>query len=77
MLGSGVLQGAGDTRYPMIVMAIMMLGVFIPVTWLLIVPLHGDVMTAWIGGSVVYFVCAVLLWRRFESGQWKQVEIFR
>lgn len=77
MLGSGILQGAGDTRYPMIVMAVIMFGLFIPVTWAVIVPLEGDVVTAWIAASGVYLVNGVLLWRRFESGKWKRVEIFR
>ncbi len=77
MLGSGILQGAGDTFYSMLVtMAIMWLG-FIPLTWFLIVWQEGSVFTAWMGASVCYLVMGLTMWRRFESGKWKKVEIFR
>lgn len=77
MLGSGILQGAGDTRYPMLTMVATMLGGFIPLTWLLIVRLDGDVQTAWIGASFIYLVSGLVLWLRFRSGKWKHVDIFR
>ena len=37
MLSSGILQGAGDTRYTMLVTLVLMWGGFIPLTWYLIV----------------------------------------
>jgi putative MATE family efflux protein len=77
MLSSGILQGAGDTRYPMLVTLVVMWGGFIPVTWYLIVARGGDVITAWIGASVCYLIQGILLWRRFQSGAWQRVEIFR
>lgn len=77
MLGSGILQGAGDTRYPMLLMLVMMWGGFIPLTWYIIVARDGNVINAWIGASVCYLLIGILMWRRFESGKWKQVEIFQ
>jgi MATE family multidrug resistance protein len=77
MLSSGILQGAGDTRYTMLVTLIVMWGGFIPLTWYLIVARDGNVIGAWYGASVCYLAQGVVMWRRFESGKWKKIEIFR
>ncbi len=77
MLGSGILQGAGDTFYPMMATLIIMWAGFIPVTWYLVVFRAENVFTAWMGASVCYLFMGLAMWRRFESGKWKKVEIFR
>ena len=55
----------------------IMWGGFIPLTWFLIVFRDGGVFTAWMGASVCFLLMGLAMWRRFESGNWKQVEIFR
>jgi len=77
MLGSGILQGAGDTVYSMLVTMVIMWAGFIPLTWFLIVFRDGNVITAWIGASFCYLLMGFAMWRRFESGKWKRVEIFK
>jgi len=77
MVGSGILTGAGDTRPVMLVTMFIMWGLFLPMTWVLIVQRGGDVTTAWLGGAVCYGMQAVALWGRFRSGRWQKVEIFR
>jgi putative MATE family efflux protein len=77
MLSSGILQGAGDTRYTMWVTLVLMWGGFIPLTWYLIVARDGNVTAAWYGASVCYLAQGVVMWRRFESGKWKKIKIFR
>jgi MATE family multidrug resistance protein len=77
MLSSGILQGAGDTRYTMLVTLVLMWGGFIPLTWYLIVVGDGNVIGAWYGASAAYLAQGVLMWRRFQSGKWKKIEIFR
>ena len=76
MLSSGILQGAGDTRYTMLVTLVLMWGGFIPLTWFLIVARGGDVVAAWMGAAVCYLAQGFLMWRRFESGAWRQLDIF-
>lgn len=76
MLSSGILQGAGDTRYAMIVTVILMWGMFIPLTWYLVVARQGDVVAAWLGASVCYLLQGLFLWRRFASGRWQHARIF-
>ena len=76
MLSSGILAGAGDTRYPMIVTLITMWGIFIPLTWYLVVYSQGDVIHAWVGASFCYLLSGGLIWRRYASNKWRQVQIF-
>lgn len=76
MLSSGILQGAGDTRYAMIVTVILMWGMFIPLTWYLVVARQGDVVAAWLGAGVCYLLQGLFLWRRFASGRWQHARIF-
>ena len=77
MLGSGILNGAGDTRYSMLVMLVVMWGIFIPMTWFLVVHQGGNVIEAWIGATFCYLLSGGLIWRRFASGKWKKIQIFR
>ena len=77
MLGSGILQGAGATIFPMVFTLVVMWGLFIPMTWYLVVQRGGDVLSAWLGASACYLIMGVGLWRRFESGKWKRTEIFQ
>jgi len=76
MLSSGILQGAGDTRYTMLVTLVLMWGAFIPLTWYLIVARGGDVVAAWMGASLCYLAQGWLMWRRFQSGKWRHMDIF-
>jgi MATE family multidrug resistance protein len=76
MVSSGILQGAGDTRYTMIVTLAIMWGLFIPLTWYLITVRGGDVRTAWLGAAVCYLLQGWLMWRRFRSGRWRDIRIF-
>lgn len=77
MLSSGILQGAGDTRYAMIITGVLMWGLFIPLTWYLVVARGGDVIAAWIGACFCFLLQGWFLWRRFASGRWRDVQIFR
>ena len=77
MLSSGILGGAGDTRYTMLVTLGLMWGMFIPLTWYLIVQRGGNVETAWMGATACYLLQGLALYRRFASGAWRRVDIFR
>ncbi len=77
MLSSGILAGAGDTRYTMLVTLLLMWGLFIPLTWYLIVVGDGNVIGAWIGACFCYLLQGTALYRRFASGKWRRIDIFR
>jgi len=76
MLSSGILQGAGDTRYTMLVTLVLMWGGFIPLTWYIIVLKGGSSELGWYGASLCYFAQGVLMWHRFQSGKWRERDIF-
>ena len=76
MLSSGILQGAGDTRYTMLVTLVLMWGGFIPLTWYIIVHSGGSSEMGWYGASLCYLAQGVLMWRRFQSGKWRNRNIF-
>ncbi len=76
MISIGVLQGAGDTRFPMVASMIVLWGGFIPATWASVVLGGGDVVTAWVVGTAIYAVQALVMYLRFRGGAWQRVKIF-
>jgi multidrug resistance protein, MATE family len=76
MVSVGVLQGAGDTRPPMLISMIVLWGMFIPLTWWLVIEVGATPAQAWLGGAVCYGLAALLLYVRFRSGRWQDARIF-
>jgi MATE family multidrug resistance protein len=76
MIGSGILTGAGDTRFTMLQSFVVLWGLFIPLTWWIVIRNGGDVRAAWIGGTLCYAIQGLGLWLRFRTGKWKGVRIF-
>ncbi len=77
MISIGVLQGAGDTRFPMVASMIVLWGGFIPATWASVVLGGGDVVTAWVVGTAIYAVQALVMYRRFRGGKWQRINLVR
>ena len=87
MIVSGALRGAGDTRWPMLINTIGMLGVRVPGTYLAMGPLAGWASTlaanandgilraAWLMMFVDLAVRAVLVSLRFFHGGWKDTKV--
>ncbi len=76
MISIGVLQGAGDTRFPMLAsMVVLWLG-FVPLTWYTVAHRGGDITAAWTMGTMVYAVQALVMYSRFRSGAWQRARIF-
>lgn len=76
MVSVGVLQGAGDTRYPMFASMAVLWGLFVPGVWWLVVQHGAAPATAWMWATVCYAIIASVLFRRFRSGAWRGVRIF-
>ena len=55
---------------------VLLWGVFIPLTYVIVVRQGGGVAAAWIGGALIYLVQGLLLVLRFRSGRWVHVRIF-
>ncbi len=72
---TGVIRGAGDTRWPMVLMVLLAWGVFAPLTWLLTFTAGLGVDGAWT--AVVVFICllGMGLYVRLKSGKWVAMRI--
>ncbi len=73
MLGTGVLQGAGDTRYPTVLAFIVLFGVFIPLTWYVVEVRDAGMTVAWLGGAFSYILMAIGIFMRYRSGRWRGI----
>ncbi|MHB8079813.1 MAG: hypothetical protein ACYDIE_11245 [Candidatus Krumholzibacteriia bacterium] len=51
-------------------------GIFLPLTWWIVIHRDGDAHAAWLGGAALYLLQAAGLWWRVRSGKWKRVRIF-
>jgi len=76
MISIGILQGAGDTRFPMFLSLLVLWGLFVPLTYILVIQVGANVQIAWLGGVFCYVLQASFLYGRFRSGKWKQIRIF-
>lgn len=75
MILTGALRGAGDTRWPFLFTLIGMLGVRIPLTYLLTEHFGWGVKGAWYAMACDLFVRAGLVAYRFQHGGWKRVKV--
>lgn len=75
IVSDGALRGAGDTRWPFVVRCLLSWLVFLPLAYLLAVPVGWGLTGAWLGGLVEIFVLALVLALRFRSGAWRRIRI--
>ncbi len=75
MIGIGILQGAGDTRYPTILAFAVLFGVFVPLTWYVVEVRGGGVTEAWAAGIVSYVLMAAGVFHRFRGGAWRRIDL--
>jgi len=75
IITEGSLRGAGDTRWPFLVMTAFGRGLFVPLADVLGVTLEGGLSGAWSGGAVSVALMAMVLVRRFRSGAWQRIRI--
>lgn len=76
MIGSGILTGAGDTRFPMLSSLLVLWGGFVPLTWWIVARQGLGVTAAWLGGTACYLLQGTMLYLRFRSNRWMRVRIF-
>ena len=74
---AGGLRGAGDTRFPAVVMAVTVLGVRAILCIFLVNVLHLGLWGAWIALVSDQCLRTVLMALRYHSGRWKRIAIGR
>lgn len=72
---SGVLKGAGDTRWILVVSGIYNWLVFLPLAFVLGVALGWGVFGAWVGFAVMVLLQGGTFWWRFHQGRWQALSI--
>jgi MATE family multidrug resistance protein len=75
IITEGSLRGAGDTRWPFLVVTAFGWGLFVPLAYVLGVTLEGGLSGAWSGGVISLGLMATVLVRRFRSGVWQRIRI--
>ncbi len=71
----GALNGAGDTRFTMIVRGVIAWLIFLPVAYVLMFVLNTGVWGAWMAACVYLIGLAIAYFIRFRSGRWKLLEL--
>jgi len=72
----GALRGAGDTRWIMWVMFFFAYFVFLPAAYVLAIPMGGGAFGAWIGATFYIILLGGIIFMRFRSGRWREMNIF-
>ena len=75
MVLMGALQGAGDTKMPMVYSLFCNSVVRLPLAWWLAITLNMGTDGVWISMAVSVTVCAVLCTMRFKSGEWMKTKV--
>ena len=75
IVSDGALRGAGDTRWPFVVRCMLSWMVFLPVAYLLAIPVGLGLTGAWLGGLAQIILLALFLVFRFRSGAWRRIQI--
>jgi MATE family multidrug resistance protein len=68
---NGALRGAGDTRYPMLVVIITGWLFFVPLTYLLTIGIDWGVVGGWLSTVGYIALLSIAFMRRWRSGRWK------
>ncbi|MCZ6844132.1 MAG: MATE family efflux transporter [SAR324 cluster bacterium] len=75
MIMRGALNGAGDTRFPVLATLLCKLGVMFPVAWWLSTSMEQRLLGAWLGASAYLVVLGLTLLLRFERGGWRNIRL--
>jgi putative MATE family efflux protein len=71
----GALRGAGDTRFPLLVILVGLFVFRLGGAIFVILPIFGSVQAVWCCLLADYAVKAVMLSARFAAGRWKAIQV--
>jgi putative MATE family efflux protein len=72
---AGGLRGAGDTRWVLLIMAFCIWLLRLPLAFFLAISLGLGAVGAWAAAVFDINVRGAIIWRRFASGLWKNIQI--
>jgi len=71
----GALNGAGDTKFTMIVTTIGAWALFIPAVYVFTFILQWNLTGAWMGAIAYLITLGIVFSTRFRAGKWKTIEL--
>jgi len=74
-ISDGALRGAGDTKYPMLIVLGAAWFLFLPLAYLFGTVLDRGVLGAWTGATLYIVVIGVAMFARLKTGRWRRVSI--
>lgn len=72
---NGVIRGAGDTRWPMVVMALLAWVIFVPLTYILARTMDLGVDGAWAAATIFIASVGTSIYLRQRSGRWMSMRV--
>jgi putative MATE family efflux protein len=72
---TGVIRGAGDTRWPMVLMVVLGFGIFIPLTFALAKWGGLGIDGAWTAATLFIVSLSAGLYFRYRTGKWKGMRV--
>ncbi|GEM_PF-964322 len=72
---AGALRGAGDTKYPMIIMLICIWGLMVPCVFIVDAFTDWQIYGAWAVSSLTVMLMGLLFFLRFRQGKWKSMTV--
>jgi MATE family multidrug resistance protein len=75
MIMRGALNGAGDTRFPILALLVASIGVMYPLAWWLSGWVEPGLVGAWLGVCGYMVVLGSTLLLRFERGKWVEIKL--
>jgi putative MATE family efflux protein len=72
LIATGVLRGAGDTRWPMLAGLVVSWGIFLPVAALAIFPWQAGITGAWAAALLYVVLLGMGLMFRLLQGEWQR-----
>lgn len=77
IISTGALRGAGDTRWMMVMTFLMSYLVFLPLALFFGIIVKGGAMGAWTGAMIFIVILSGILFHRFYSEVWRDINIFK
>jgi Na+-driven multidrug efflux pump len=69
------LRGAGDTRFPLLMTCLGVIGIRVPLSYLCGIVLDGGLVGAWIGMCGDLLLRSILATWRFNRGDWMSIRV--
>jgi MATE family multidrug resistance protein len=74
-ISDGALRGAGDTKYPMLIVLGAAWFMFLPLAYVFGSVLDRGVLGAWTGATLYIVVVGIAMFARLKTGRWQRVRI--